>query len=283
MPSPKIRVDHDALQAIARTFGQGADATGRTLRQLKSAMGVLQSGDWIGQGASKFYEEMNSQVLPAVQRLNSALAESAKVTGQISQLMKQAEEEAARLLRGEGLAAAGALAGALGAAVGAAAAAAAAGKAGAKTDPRADAVKKLIDAGNNQGAIDEAVKRYGIDTSKVNGKPTYNSATSGEGATRPNRSVSIGDAAFSSPGWLASSVGHESLHARQASEGRWYTDAQGDAMNEVECYDWEIKNASANGLSAAETAELGRRRTAYYNLLNATNKKRVDGGTYTKP
>src|SRR3989304_7241223 len=102
MPSPKVRVDHDASQAIARTFGQGADATGKTLRQLKSAMGVLQSGDWIGQGASKFYEEMNSQVLPAVQRLDLALAECAKGTGQISQLMKPAEGGAARVLRGEG-------------------------------------------------------------------------------------------------------------------------------------------------------------------------------------
>ena len=136
MPSPKIRVDHDALQAIARTFGQGADATGRTLRQLKSAMGVLQSGDWIGQGASKFYEEMNSQVLPAVQRLNSALAESAKVTGQISQLMKQAEEEAARILRGEGAGVVGVIAAALGGALGAAAAAAAAAS---KIDSRAEA------------------------------------------------------------------------------------------------------------------------------------------------
>jgi len=282
MPSPKVRVDHDALQVIARTFGQGADATGKTLRQLKSAMGVLQSGDWIGQGASKFYEEMNSQVLPAVQRLNSALAESAKLTGRISQLMKQAEEEAARILRDEGAGVAGVIASALGGALGAAAAAAAAAAAS-KTDPRADAVKKLIDSGNKQGAIDEAIKQYGVDTSQVNGKPSYNASTSGEGATSPTRKVSIGDAAFSSPGWLASSVGHEALHARQSAEGRWYTDPQGDAINEIECYDWEIKNAPANGLSAAETAELGRRRTAYHNTLNASNKKRVDGGTYTKP
>jgi len=283
MPAPTVRADHDVLREIARGFGQGADATGKTLQTLGGAMSVLQHGDWIGEGARSFYQEMDSQVLPSLKRLAGALGEGARITTEISRIMQQAEEDAARLLRGEGLGTAGALAGVLGAAIGAAAAAAAAGKAGAKTDPRADAVRKLIDAGNKQGAIDEAVKQYGIDTSKVNGKPTYNSATSGEGATRPNRSVSIGDAAFSSPGWLASSVGHESLHARQASEGRWYTDAQGDAMNEVECYDWEIKNASANGLSAAETAELGRRRTAYHNLLNATNMKRVDGGTYTKP
>lgn len=279
MPAPRIRVDHDLLKTIAQSFGQGADATGTTLRQLKSAMGTLRGGDWIGQGATKFYQEMDSEVLPSVQRLKSALAESARVSNQISQLMKQAEEEAARLLRGEGLGVVGAIAAAFGAALGAAAVAAVTGK----VDPRAAAVKKLIDAGNKQGAIDAAVKQYGIDTSKVSGKPTYNAATKGEGATSPSRKVSIGDAAFSSPGWLASSVGHESLHARQAAEGRWYTDAQGDAMNEVECYDWEIKNATANGLNTAEVNELVKRRNGYYNALNATNRKRVDKGIYTKP
>lgn len=270
------------LKTIGRGFQQSSEASVQTLRQLKGAMEVLRGGDWIGQGAKKFYQEMDSDVLPAVQRLASALAHGAQTTARISQVMKRAEEEASRIFRTEAVGLMGVIAGALGSALGAAAAAAAATAAGA-SDPRADAVKKLIDAGDKQGAIDEAIKRYGIDTSKVNGKPTYNSSTSGEGATSASRKVSIGDAAFSSPGWLASSVGHEALHARQSAEGRWYTDPQGDAMNEIECYDWEIKNAPANGLSTAEVGELVRRRTNYYNALNAANKKRIDGGTYTKP
>lgn len=276
MPSPRIRVDHDTLRVIGRSFVQQADATRNTQRQLKSAMGVLRGGDWIGQGASKFYQEMDSAVLPAVQRLTSALAEGARITDQISQLMKQAEEEAARFLRGDGTGGGGAGRGAPGAAAGG-------GAAGGKADPRAVAVKKLIDAGNKQGAIDETIKQYGLDVSKVNGKPTPNSATSGEGATSPNRKVSIGDAAFSSPGVLATTIGHEALHARQAAEGRWYTDKQGDAMNEVECYDWEIKNASANGLTAAELKDATDRRNTYYSRLDAAHKKQVDRGIYTKP
>jgi WXG100 family type VII secretion target len=276
MPSPKVRVDHDVLGGIARSFGQAADVTNKTLQQLKGATDVLRGGDWIGQGATKFYQEMDSAVLPAVQRLTLALAEGAKVTNQISQLMKQAEEEAARFLRGDGTGGGGASGGTPGTAGGGG------GTAG-KADPRAEAVKKFIDKGDKQGAIDESIKQYGIDVSQVNGKPTYNSATKGEGATAPNRKVSIGDAAYSSPGWLASSVGHESLHARQAAEGRWYTDPQGDAMNEVECYDWEIKNAPSNGLSAAEVKDLASRRKSYYDTLNATNKKQIDSGKYTKP
>src|SRR3990172_4002341 len=196
MPSPKIRVDHDAMGVVGRSFAKAAEATGNTLRQLKSAMGVLNGGDWIGQGANKFYQEMDSDVLPAVQRLTSGLAEGAKVSEQISQLMKQAEEEAARFLRGAGTGGGGAAGGTPGAT-------AASGAAAGKTDPRAEAVKKLIDAGDKQGAIDETIKQYGLDVSHVNGKPTPNSATRGEGATSPNRKVSIGDAAFTSPGVLA--------------------------------------------------------------------------------
>ena len=54
-------------------------------------------------------------------------------------------------------------------------------------------------------------------------------------------------------------------------------------MNEIECYDYEIKNASSNGLSAAEVKELASRRKSYYDTLNAANKKQIDGGKYTKP
>jgi hypothetical protein len=54
-------------------------------------------------------------------------------------------------------------------------------------------------------------------------------------------------------------------------------------MNEVECYDWEIANAAANGLTKAEIDELKKTRKEYYDKLTDANKKRVDGGTYTLP
>jgi hypothetical protein len=61
----------------------------------------MQAGDWIGEGATKFYGEMNSSVLPTLNRLVNALEAANRTTAQIQQLMKTAEEEAARVLRAD--------------------------------------------------------------------------------------------------------------------------------------------------------------------------------------
>jgi WXG100 family type VII secretion target len=77
---PKVRCDYDALNVIAQAFGRQADLSRRTLDQLKSTMDVLQGGDWEGQAALRFYQEMQDQVLPVVQRLAQALVEGSRST-----------------------------------------------------------------------------------------------------------------------------------------------------------------------------------------------------------
>jgi len=103
----KVRSDYDALKQVAQSFSQQAAAVGQTLQQVRSQKETLQGGDWIGQGANAFYNEMDSSVLPTIQRLQRALDESARIVGQISQVMKQAEDDAARVLKGNGSGGAG--------------------------------------------------------------------------------------------------------------------------------------------------------------------------------
>jgi WXG100 family type VII secretion target len=323
MTAPRVRADYDALRQMAADWRQQANDTARSLQQIRSQFQTLESGDWVGKGATAFFGEMNSQVLPTLKRLADALSAAGDTTQQISQLMKTAEDEAAKCFQADG---AGALGG-IGAAVAAAAAGLAGGAAaaggvaskvgdavsgvvddltggggsaqpasggsgsggttpppiGKTTAEKAAAVKKLIDAGKKQEAIDEAIRQYGVDTSSAKtGTPKYDSATSGEGGTTKDRTIKIGDDAFSSPGWLASSIGHEHVHAQQAAD-RWYTGPQGTLLNEVEAYDWEIKNASRFGLTANEVKELEKRRKEHYDGLNADIKKIVDGGSYKLP
>ena len=97
MPSPKVRVDHESLRRIAGSFNRHADATQRLVDSLRSQLEVLKNGDWVGKGATQFYGEMDAHVMPAVQRLASALERSAAVTSQISGVMQQAEDDTARL------------------------------------------------------------------------------------------------------------------------------------------------------------------------------------------
>lgn len=89
-----IRVDHDALVQIANRFNQQSEAAASMFHAARSTMEPLASGGWIGQGSDAFFAEMNSDILPAIQRLTDALAQAGAVTTQISALMQQADEEA---------------------------------------------------------------------------------------------------------------------------------------------------------------------------------------------
>lgn len=122
MTAPKIRADHDSLAKIAQSFAREASNTQKSLRRIKQAMDTLQGGDWIGRGATAFYREMDGEVLPAVQRLHTALNQANRVTRQIAKILQEAEDEAARILGailgGAAVAGAGGLAAAVGAAIG---------------------------------------------------------------------------------------------------------------------------------------------------------------------
>lgn len=62
-------------------------------------MDTLRGGQWVGKGATAFYREMDSAILPAMKKLASALDSAGAITKQISQIIKQAEEDSAALFR----------------------------------------------------------------------------------------------------------------------------------------------------------------------------------------
>ena len=94
MSAPTVRSDYDQLKGASSSFSSQAEAVNGMNQNVRSCMDTLQGGDWIGVGAKAFYSEMNDQVLPTLKRLQSALAQSARVTSQISQIMKEAEDQA---------------------------------------------------------------------------------------------------------------------------------------------------------------------------------------------
>jgi WXG100 family type VII secretion target len=102
MAAAKIRADYEQLKAVAGRFGSQAQAARQTLQALQRQMEVLHAGDWIGQGATAFYQEMGDQVLPTLKRVAAALDSAQQTTLQISQIMAQAEADAAHVLRGDG-------------------------------------------------------------------------------------------------------------------------------------------------------------------------------------
>ena len=94
-----VRSNHDELKTIGSNFSSEESAVGQMYQSLKSNMDTLQGGDWIGPGATAFYQEMSGDVLPSLKRLQQAMGEAARVTNQISQAMKNAEGEASGALK----------------------------------------------------------------------------------------------------------------------------------------------------------------------------------------
>jgi len=95
----RVRSQHEELKQIAASFGREAEATARSLAQLRRQKDVLQGGDWLGQAARKFYDEMDGSLLPALTRLQRALTQSQQVTQRISARLRQAEADAAAVLK----------------------------------------------------------------------------------------------------------------------------------------------------------------------------------------
>ena len=98
MPASRIRGDYDALAQISQMFARQAEEMHRTIQRVQRQKDTLQGGDWVGKGATAFYQEMDGEVLPSVRRLATALSTADRVARQISQILNQAEEEAARIL-----------------------------------------------------------------------------------------------------------------------------------------------------------------------------------------
>jgi len=145
-------------------------------------------------------------------------------------------------------------------------------------------IQGLIDAGKHQEAIDKAVQYYGVNVSNVDGKVLYD-PNRPDAATWPDRRVRVRKGHFQSPGWLASSIAHESeVHVnKQAMAGNWYNDQDGWALQEVEAYDYEIANAKRFGLTSAEIEELKQTRKSYYNSMSPAYQRQADKGIYTRP
>jgi hypothetical protein len=149
-------------------------------------------------------------------------------------------------------------------------------------------IEGAIKSGDKQKAIELTVKYYNIDISSVKGMPKFNKDLSGEGVTRRyTKEVEIGNDAFEfngkiSPGWLASSILHETVHAKQLSDPQRLKNFDASAQTkhavEVEAYDREIAEAKTTGLSKEMIDNLKARRKAEYDALTADNQKKHDKG-----
>lgn len=100
MNPPIIQVEYEQMAGLSRRMRERAEACGALRQRLQQALTPLQQGGWYGRGATAFFREMESDVLPAMNRLETALTEGHLVLDEIVRIFQQAEAEAAALFQG---------------------------------------------------------------------------------------------------------------------------------------------------------------------------------------
>lgn len=99
MPSAnKVQVDFDELLVIKDRFARASDTVNTMLSNITRRMDVLEN-TWSGRGRDAFFNEMQSDVLPAINRLINALNQASAEIQRTADHARQAEEGAANYFR----------------------------------------------------------------------------------------------------------------------------------------------------------------------------------------
>jgi WXG100 family type VII secretion target len=95
-----IRADYDQMPEISKRLGREAVNVKRSIDSLNRTIELLKGGDWFGEGANAFYREMESQVMPSMQRLQTTLEMGSGAVKTIERLLHEAEEAIGGLFSG---------------------------------------------------------------------------------------------------------------------------------------------------------------------------------------
>lgn len=94
MAAQRIEVNYDILNAVINNFNQQHTRLCDVEEILRSKLEMLPDG-WQGRGSEAFFSEMHEEVMPRLRRLSDSMGEAARVTRQIIEEFKMAEDLAA--------------------------------------------------------------------------------------------------------------------------------------------------------------------------------------------
>lgn len=101
MSASEVRATYEELSTVARRFVQASEKHQQDLQRVQQVSTRLHRQGWEGKGSDAFFQEMERVVLPAMRRLCNALAQGGSTVQKIQSVMRNAEEEAARLFQGQ--------------------------------------------------------------------------------------------------------------------------------------------------------------------------------------
>lgn len=96
--SDEIRGDYDGLENVSKRFANQAQEVEEMFTKISTSMENLRDG-WIGRGSDAFFSEMESDIIPATNRLRDVLSDASDLTKEIAQKLQNAEDEGASRFR----------------------------------------------------------------------------------------------------------------------------------------------------------------------------------------
>lgn len=93
-----ISVDREKIQTLAGSFDQESAAVQQVITNINRNLDMLRNGGWIADAATAFYQQMDGEVMVAVNRLRAALTLASQTTREINAVMDSAEDEACSCL-----------------------------------------------------------------------------------------------------------------------------------------------------------------------------------------
>ena len=94
MTNTEFQLNYDLLEPIAKKFKDEGEALIKLHSSTRKYAQDLRK-EWIGEAAEKFFEELETELLPALQRLSQALLQSQNVSGEIMKIIQDADQETA--------------------------------------------------------------------------------------------------------------------------------------------------------------------------------------------
>lgn len=94
MAGDMTQIEYEKMGQVGTQAGELQQRAQQMYSKLNSQLDVLKGGKWVGDNASKFYQSMESDTLPAIQRLIEALGDMSEVAQQIIRIFDEAEDQA---------------------------------------------------------------------------------------------------------------------------------------------------------------------------------------------
>jgi len=94
-----ISINAEGMNKLINEFDEESERVRRVLQMLQADMEQCKGGGWIADAADSYYSQMESEVLPSVERLSRSLNMAAEVMNQVMDVFGEADEEGGSYLR----------------------------------------------------------------------------------------------------------------------------------------------------------------------------------------